>query len=198
MQRREQRSRSGPRLVPAQNTHPEKHPAMIPHTSVVLMALACGLGAGPTFAQQVPPRTSAAPATVSAGSASRLAAPQVLERISPAQLQEIFKEEGYSFTPDADGDVVWKIDGVKTMVLRSEKGNQLSFVAAFKSTEKTTLVKVNEWNRTKKFSRSYLDKDGDPMLQLDLDLEGGIAKPRITDFLKTCRVSLAAWIREVL
>jgi hypothetical protein len=60
------------------------------------------------------------------------------------------------------------------------------------------LKDVNEWNRTKRYSRSYLDEEGDPFLELDLDLAGGVLKERIVDFLSTCRQSFLIWYDEVL
>ncbi len=124
-------------------------------------------------------------------------AQDVLTRISAPALQQIFKDEGYSFETDGDGDIIWKIEGVRTYVIRSKEGNQITFRLAFNN-ENTTLAKVNAWNKSKRFSRSYLDDDGDPVLQLDLELDGGITKERIVDYLKTCRVSMAAWAKEVL
>ncbi len=124
-------------------------------------------------------------------------AQEVLESISAPGLQQIFKDEGYSFETDKDGDVIWKIEGVRALVIRSEKGNNIAFRQSYKNNN-TTLAKINAWNKSKKFSRSYLDDDGDPVLSLDLELDGGITKARIVDFLKTCRISMAAWSKEVL
>ena len=124
-------------------------------------------------------------------------AQEVLTQISPPALQKIFKDEGYSFELDGDGDIIWKIEGVRALVIRSENGNQIAFRMSFKN-ENTTLAKINAWNKSKRFSRTYLDDDGDPVLQLDLELDGGITKERIVDYLKTCRISMAAWAKEVL
>jgi hypothetical protein len=35
------------------------------------------------------------------------------------------------------------------------------------------LPKLNEWNRTKRFARAYLDKENDPILEMDVDLDDG-------------------------
>jgi hypothetical protein len=122
---------------------------------------------------------------------------QILESITPAQLEAIFKEEGYSYTVDPEGDIRWKIEGTKTQVLITWQGTALTFGVVFKGS-KATLEKVNKWNRTKSFSRSYMDEEGDPVLEVDLAFRGGITKARIVDFLGTCKSSLAAWHKEVL
>jgi hypothetical protein len=35
------------------------------------------------------------------------------------------------------------------------------------------LPKLNEWNRTKRFARAFLDKENDPILEMDVDLDDG-------------------------
>jgi hypothetical protein len=38
------------------------------------------------------------------------------------------------------------------------------------------LETINEWNRSQRFGRAYLDKENDPILEMDLDLDdGGVA-----------------------
>ena len=58
--------------------------------------------------------------------------------------------------------------------------------------------KINAWNAGKRYSRSYLDEEKDPCLELDLDLAGGVTRERIVDFLLTCKQSLATCEKEVL
>ena len=41
-------------------------------------------------------------------------------------------------------------------------------------------------------------KDGDICLELDLDMAGGVTVARIKDFIKTCKVSLIAFEKEVV
>jgi hypothetical protein len=60
-----------------------------------------------------------------------------------------------------------------------------------------TLERINAWNREHRFSRAYLDADGDPVLEADLDLSGGVAEGVIRAFLDLFEESLrafAAWI----
>jgi Putative bacterial sensory transduction regulator len=35
------------------------------------------------------------------------------------------------------------------------------------------LERINEWNRTQRFGRAYLDKENDPILEMDVDLDDG-------------------------
>ncbi|TMJ13459.1 MAG: YbjN domain-containing protein [Alphaproteobacteria bacterium] len=36
---------------------------------------------------------------------------------------------------------------------------------------------INEWNRGKRFGRAYLDKEDDPILEMDVDLDDGGVSP---------------------
>ena len=58
-------------------------------------------------------------------------------------------------------------------------------------------ARLNGWNREKLFSRAYLDEDGDPVLEADLDLEGGVTNEAIRAFLENFRDSMrefTGWI----
>ncbi len=121
----------------------------------------------------------------------------VFERLEVKQLESMMDEEGYAVSIDADGDILWKIEGASCYILVAADKESLLFKVAFSDTD-TTLEAVNRWNQTVRYSRSYLDEDDDPVLELDLDLVGGVTRERIYDFLKTCRASFDAWHDEVL
>ena len=40
-----------------------------------------------------------------------------------------------------------------------------------------SLDKLNEWNRTKRFGRAFLDAENDPILQMDVDLDLPLRPP---------------------
>lgn len=120
----------------------------------------------------------------------------VVEKINAEQLAAILQSEGYAGEVDG-GMVRWKIEGKRTQLLISKTGNAVQFHAAF-ADGNATLKRVNEWNKSKRFSRTYLDDEGDPHLELDLDMEGGVTNARIKSFLKTCRVSFMVWQDEVV
>ena len=90
------------------------------------------------------------------------------------------------------------VEGYKGLLIINDKGDSIQFYIGFDDAEKTNLVRVNEWNKTRKYSRSYLDEEGDPILMLDLDRVGGVTGERIIDYLQTCRLSLPLWKREVV
>lgn len=122
---------------------------------------------------------------------------QVIRRISIQQLHDLMKAEGYGVRIDEDGDLEWKIDGYRTYMLVADDSESVQFRVGFNDGT-ATLEKVNDWNSNKRYSTSYLDKEGDPVLELDLDLAGGVTKARMLDYLTTCRVSFEAWVDEVV
>ncbi len=123
---------------------------------------------------------------------------QLYKKIERRDLLKILSSEGYTATEaESERNVIWTLNGYKTLLLIAENMESIQFYVAF-SDSKATLNKVNTWNKEKKYSRSYLDNDGDPVLELDLDLAGGVTRERIVDFLLTCRVSISAWKTAVV
>ena len=55
----------------------------------------------------------------------------------------------------------------------------IQFHSGYDMKEKVSLEAVNEWNRTQRFGRAFLDKDNDPILEMDLDLDDGGVSPAL-------------------
>ncbi len=139
---------------------------------------------------------------VMAGPSAVRAESGVIDTLGVESITEALKNEGYAATKDTPGQgeestVLWKLDGSKCHIMPYDEGHSIQFYVCFSETS-ATLDKVNEWNRSKRFSRSYLDEEGDPCLELDLDLAGGITKDRLVDYFKTCAVSFEQWHKDVL
>ena len=43
---------------------------------------------------------------------------------------------------------------------------------------------INEWNRTKRLSRAYLDQDLDPVLESDLLSDAGLTRSQVVRFVQ--------------
>jgi len=121
----------------------------------------------------------------------------VVDTVSIDDLAELMEGEGYAVEVNNENFVQWKVDGYRCQVFVADDSQAVQFHVSF-SDGNATLKKVNLWNATKRFSRTYLDEDGDPHLELDLDLAGGVTRERIVDYLRTCKVSLATWCDEVV
>lgn len=140
-------------------------------------------------------------AVLRSGGAAHAGSAGVFDTLSMESVATALKSEGYAaeLIPGEDGgddSVLWKMNGFKSHIIPYDDGHSIQFYVCFSGTS-ATLEKVNEWNRSKRFSRSYLDSEGDPCLELDLDLAGGIARDRLIDYFKTCAVSFDQWHDEV-
>lgn len=121
----------------------------------------------------------------------------VMERVTLEELVRAMGREGYAVVVREGRFIEWNIDGVKSQLFIAQDGESIQFHVAFND-DSATLARVNEWNRSKRYSRSYLDAEGDPHLELDLACTGGICEGRVLDFLRSCRLSLSVWVREVV
>jgi hypothetical protein len=113
------------------------------------------------------------------------------------ELLKIMKDEGYSARLDEDEDIRWRLQGRNCLILFYADNTALQFYFGVTGTS-VTLKQINEWNAGKRYSRAYLDSDGDPCLELDLDLAGGVSRARIVDFLRTCNLSFGRWESDVI
>lgn len=133
-----------------------------------------------------------------ASTQKKLSDTDVVERITPTQVKDILSQEGYTnVTIDEDDDLIFSIEGTKVLMLTSTNQNNLLIRAAWARTN-ATLERVNEWNRTVMYSRAFIDRDGDPVLELDIKLTGGVSVKRIKDFVKDAKISIAAFRLKVL
>lgn len=122
----------------------------------------------------------------------------IVTTVDTEDMTRYLREEGYEVLKvDEDGDVVFKMEGVRVYMIKPTQGNAIFMRAAW-SGSNATLATINKWNRGKRYSHAYLDDDGDPVLQVDLDLAGGVTEARIRDYILTTKLLLRAFQEEVL
>ena len=49
----------------------------------------------------------------------------------------------------------------------------VQFHSGYDLSKHVSLDQINEWNTSQRFGRAYLDKEGDPILEMDVDLDDG-------------------------
>jgi hypothetical protein len=122
----------------------------------------------------------------------------VITNITAPQLKQVLGEIGFiGVEIDEDEDLIFSIEGTRVLLLISTDKDILQFRISWSETD-ATLRKVNDWNRDKRFSRAYIDDDGEPVLELDLDLTGGVTIDRLVDYIMTTKFSIASFREEVL
>lgn len=124
--------------------------------------------------------------------------------VTPQEMEALLKAWSYRYERvEEKGEVYFRLQlaGLKAVLylLDCQKGRceSLQLYAGFTMDDPPSLERVNEWNQKRRFSRAYLDEDGDPVLEADLDLAGGVADEAIRAFLDLFEASLrafAAWI----
>lgn len=75
--------------------------------------------------------------------------------------------------------------------------DSLVFWAGFAMDDKPSLDTINQWNQTKRFSRAYLDEEGDPILEMDLLVDGGITEAAFVETLNLWDQSLPLFAQHV-
>ncbi len=110
----------------------------------------------------------------------------VMSQVTDTQMQKILRGMGFELTVMKANRYRFQLDGY-TVVLFNE-GENMQLYAGFKN--KASLQQINEWNKTKRFSRAYIDDEGDAVIEADLDFAGGVTKETIEEFIKTFRGSV--------
>ncbi len=59
----------------------------------------------------------------------------------------------------------------------------LLFYAGWSTQQPVSLQAINAWNRDSRFGRAYLDSEGDPVIELDLLMTGGVTLETIQVYI---------------
>ncbi len=62
----------------------------------------------------------------------------------------------------------------------------LQYYMGFSDAKGTALERINEWNQSKRFARAYIDDQGDPVLEMDIDLDfAGLPRENVGESFNT-------------
>ncbi|MDR2461399.1 MAG: YbjN domain-containing protein [Deltaproteobacteria bacterium] len=121
----------------------------------------------------------------------------VYTTITPNELMAIMQKEEFTVAKINDLVLEWILYDIQCLIFFTETNTSLRFYTKVTSPS-ADLEKVNTWNREVRYSKSYLNNDRSYILELDLDLDGGITEKRIKLFLITCEISLIQWVERVI
>jgi hypothetical protein len=111
---------------------------------------------------------------------------RILMRLEGSGLAQILETLGFADVEvDEDGDLLLTMGGVRVLALLGSYGGEFLLLIAGFSEVSLTAEQVNDWNREYRFSKVYLDAEGDPVIEAELDLAGGVTLARVEDFLQT-------------
>jgi len=107
---------------------------------------------------------------------------------TPESLSAFLKKEGYALEVSTDGEgdplLSGKIDDLTLSIYfygcddEHKNCKEVQFYGGFQRPDKLAPKKlaqrVLDWNRDRRFARAYIDKVGDPCIEMDVDMKGGM------------------------
>ena len=123
------------------------------------------------------------------------ASAQTVSAANPESIAAVLRSRGYraEVTKDGQGDPLIKsgADGSTFLIVffnctGGRNCATIQFYAGFKTDGNApSLSRINEWNREKRFGRAYIDAEGDPVVEMDVDLDdGGMSRLLFEDNLE--------------
>jgi hypothetical protein len=110
------------------------------------------------------------------------------------EMATILRGEGYgSVQVLEDQRISFKAEGSTYLLLLYDDGDLQLFYGLSGAT--ISSGEINEWNRTRRLARAYVDTDLMPVLESDLPSPAGLSAPMVTGFVKTFVQTLAPSFR---
>jgi hypothetical protein len=112
-------------------------------------------------------------------------------KFTDGELLGIVQREGYSAELSKEGLIIIMIDGSKYLLYNLEDGDLQLFYGI--SDVNVTFEDINEWNRTKRLSRAYLDSENDPCIECDLLANAGLAPDHVIQAIAVFKISVSGF-----
>lgn len=124
---------------------------------------------------------------------------RVVQTLTSAQMKSLLHDQGFpDVEVDSDDDLIVRMQGLTVIVfVRGNNYSNIKYVFSL-SGASATMRDLNDWNSTRNFTKTYLNNDGDPALEMDVNLRGGVTIERIKNSIRTYDFSLATFLREVI
>ena len=120
---------------------------------------------------------------------------ELINAANPETIKAIVESQGWPATiVTKEGDdpyIESNRNGLKFLVLfmncdAGERCKTLQYYMGFSDAKDVTLERLNQWNKEKRFARAYKDDAGDPVLEMDVDLDfQGIPRENVGETFNT-------------
>ena len=119
-------------------------------------------------------------------------AQDVLTEASPKKITKILTSMGLEVeeakgTGDSQQPILkFDLAGYQVLLILAKDHTDAQLFVGFGGRQVST-EKVNEWNTRHRFARAYRDKDGEPVLEADIDFTGGVTEANIKAWVRLFR-----------
>jgi len=130
-----------------------------------------------------------------------------VEATNPPSVVSAMQSAGYQakLVADKSGDPMIEsgVAGKKFLVFfynctDNKDCRTIQFYTGFKPDKAVGLDRINDWNKHQRFGRAYIDSEGDPVIEMDVDLDdGGLSPALFTDNLEFWESAIAAFQKHI-
>ena len=96
----------------------------------------------------------------------------------------------YELFLDENDDPIWTFThlGILITIVSYDEGSpgryaSLLFYTGWAADDDVLLSMINDWNKGSRFGRAYVDDSGDPVIELDLLMAGGVTAETIRQYI---------------
>jgi hypothetical protein len=107
---------------------------------------------------------------------------QIIHQIDANTMVKLAQSIGSEALPNERNILIY-FGEIKAYLVIFPGAKELSLFAKFQGFH-STLDFVNEWNKTQRFSKAYIDENGETILDSDLDLESGVTEENIKSWIR--------------
>jgi len=138
---------------------------------------------------------------------SRLAyADEIVSAKEPEAILNVAKGFGSaSLDRDSDGDpmIIGRVEGTKYVIFfyggnNVNQGKEDIKFYAYWNKKGVPLSEINNWNSNKRFGKASIDKDGDTVLTMDVNLKYGVTAKNLEDTFLWWKAVILAFTKEVI
>lgn len=115
-------------------------------------------------------------------------AQDVLRNLSAEDVETLLEDDGYSAVEIlSETSLSVRVNGDHYLLTIFDDGD-LQLYFALSGTD-ADVDDLNEWNRTKRLSRAYIDEEGDPVVESDILADQGITKAQFLNFVNVFKLT---------
>ncbi len=106
---------------------------------------------------------------------------KIVKKATPRFIEVLLDKLELEYKPTGKNGYLIKLENVKMLVFIENAGGIMLY-CGFQGIKANT-AKVNEWNKKHRFTRAYIDDSNDPVLESDLDFDGGVTLESLKIFV---------------